>query len=141
MCEASNPDSSCPVHSRTDFAKVIESTRHVKLITYVDKYVVYTKVNNVTADQVIDSVMQYGVEPHHYVTMVYEVGKTGVMWDIFGGHGDETREEMALAQAHSDSVRRFREGHSHFHNVRDAHDMVCEGILNGILLLDGEDFH
>lgn len=137
MCDSgTNP--SCPIHARNDYFRLEEESGFVKIITYAGEYAVYTKNNNVTGDQYIDSMMMYGQPPAAYVTTVFKVGTQGVMWDIFGGYDDETPESFEKAKAHTESLITFREGHSDWGNVDEAHDMVVEGCQNGILMMDND---
>lgn len=121
----------CAVHHRIDESIIDNDTEFGRLITYTGDYVVITTDNPelespVTLLKLVLGQLTPDTLPPIYETTVVYVGAEGALADIRKLSAEERRQAIRFIQKHDD-----------WSNFQDAHNVVLNGVKEGLLDLSG----
>lgn len=139
-------ESSCPVHNRVDEFFIDEDAQIGSIITYVGSWVVFSGENTAPdvsairlllkmtenpdmSDSELDKLFENLEDYDRFETVVYEVGETGVLGDLYEGMNDA--DAMRATQA----ANKFSTTHNKWDNFKQAHQMVVDSVRDGLISL------
>lgn len=117
----------CAIHHRNDETEIDEAERYGRIISYIGEYVVITDdnpeaINPQNALKIAFGLMKPEDLPCVYETIVVHVGD-GALATVSKG----TTEEQQKAAI------RFRETFNEWEKFKNSHELVSEGVRNGLI--------